>query len=182
MITYELIQGCKTSNRAAQKQLYSLLLPYLNIVCKRYLNNNEERQDILQEAFINIFSNIDKYDSSRSQFKTWAVKIVINCCLKHNQKSAKIITKEFVIEKHTQAIDPEILAWFSDEDLLAFLKTMPQKYFEIFNLHIIDGFSHKEIGELLGIDDALSRKRLSRAREWLSASKQQTKLKALRFN
>ena len=175
LITNELIRKCKSKERVAQKQLYNLLLPYLNVVCRRYLNNSTEIKDTLQETFINIFTHIEKYDASRSQFKTWAVRICINCCLKCNQSMGKLIIGEFILEKHNQSISPEVLTKLSDEHLLRFLKTMPEKYFEVFNLHIIDGFSHKEIASLLTIGEGLSRKRLSRAREWL-ASKSELKM------
>ena len=172
LITNELLRKCKLKEGLAQKQLYGLLLPYLNVVCNRYLNNSTDVKDTLQETFINIFLNIDKYDSSRGQFKTWAVKICINCCLKCNHKVVKLNTKQFILEQHNRSINPEILAKLSDEDLLIFLKKMPQACFEVFNLHVIDGFSHKEIASLLKIKESLSRKRLSRAREWLSSKRE----------
>lgn len=172
LITNELLRKCKLKERLAQKQLYEMLLPYLNVVCKRYLNNSTDVKDTLQETFINIFLNIDKYDSSRGQFKTWAVRICINCCLKCNHKEVKLNTKEFILEQHNQSVNPEILTKLSDEDLLTFFKKMPQASFEVFNLHIIDGFSHKEIASLLNIKESLSRKRLSRAREWLFSKKE----------
>ena len=78
-----------------------------------------------------------------------------------------MVTDEFKQEEHSQVISPEVLGQLSDADLLAFLKTMPPNYFEVFNLYIIDGFNHKEIAGMLSIDESLSRKRLSRAREWL---------------
>lgn len=171
MTTDELIQACQLRERAAQKELYEILLPYLNVVCRRYLNNATDLQDVLQDTFIKIFSKIDQYDSERSQFKTWAVKIAINCCLKSNVKTAKLITTQFVAEQHGVLVRPEILSKLSDQDLLAFFKTMPPKYFVVFNLNVIDGFSHKEIAALIGIDESLSRKRLSRARAWLQSKK-----------
>ncbi len=180
-INKELIKSCLSNDRLAQRQLYDLLLPYLTVVCKRYLNNNADLKDTLQESFISIFSKINQYDIKRSQFKTWAVRISINCCLKCNQHSAKTSTKELNIEQHNSMIDPEILAQYSDEDLLLFLKKMPLKHFEVFNLHVIDGFSHKEISELLGINIALSRKRLSRAKEWLSSKKNTHHLKSFQL-
>lgn len=179
MITNELIRRCQQKERVAQKQLYSSLLPYLNVVCRRYLNDSSELQDTLQEVFIKIFTKIGQHDSQRSQFKTWAVKIAINTCLKNNGKSAKLITTAFVSEEHSLQESPAVFSKLLDEDLLAFFKTMPTKYFVVFNLHVIDGFSHKEIEELLGINEALSRKRLSRAREWLNTKKGNVVLKDL---
>ncbi len=182
IIPNALIEGCQKKDRSAQKRLYTLLLPYLNAVCGRYLNYTEERQDTLQEAFIKIFTNINQFDPSRSQFKTWAVKITINCCLKCNVKAAKNDTQEFLPEQNSQTVTPKVLEKLSDEDLQNFLKTMPQKYYEVFNLHIIDGFSHKEIAALLNIEEALSRKRLSRARAWLSSKSTQVEMMVFGVN
>ncbi len=167
VIDDQLIEGCKHKNRVAQKQLYGILLPFLNAVCRRYANNSFDVNDILQETFINIFSNLEKYDSNRAQFKTWSVKIAINCTLKHNKKMYQLPVKQLEVDLHSKTIEPDILDKLSDEDLLAFLKTMPKKYFDVFNLSAIDGFSHKEIGAILNIEENLSRKRLSRARTWL---------------
>jgi RNA polymerase sigma factor (sigma-70 family) len=169
VITIKIINNCKQNDKVAQKQLYSILLPYLNPICKRYLNNSSDIKDTLQETFINIFSNINQYDPNRSQFKTWAVRIAINCALKYNKKMYQLPINEFIADQSTQTIEPEILSKLSDDDLLAFFKTMPKQYFEVFNLNVIDGFSHKEIGTILSIDESLSRKRLSRARTWLAS-------------
>ncbi|MFT5166609.1 MAG: RNA polymerase sigma factor (sigma-70 family) [Saprospiraceae bacterium] len=169
VITTKIIDGCKRNEKIAQKQLYSLLLPYLNPVCRRYLNNPSDIKDTLQETFIRVFSNINQYDPERAQFKTWVVKITINCALKYNKKMYQLPTDELTEDENTQIIEPEILIKLSDDDLLAFFKTMPKQYFDVFNLYTIDGFSHKEIGSILGIDERLSRKRLSRARIWLAS-------------
>ena len=169
VINTELIKACQRKENSAQKQLYSILLPYLNVVCKRYINNPSDLQDVLQEAFIRIFSSIEIFEPSKGQFKTWTVRITINCALKHNAKMKRIQTDELSPEQHVQLINPAIIKKLTDEDFIAFVKKMPQKYYEVFNLHIIDGFSHKEIGQLLNRDESLSRKRLSRARAWLSS-------------
>lgn len=167
VISKDLIQACKRKERVAQQQLYSILLPYLNLICKRYLINTSDTKDALQEAFIKIFSNINQFDSNRGQMKTWAIKITINCALKYNKKMYRFPTKELDVNEE-QASDPEILAKLSNDDLLNLVKKMPKNYFVVFNLHVIDGFSHKEISEILGIEESLSRKRLSRARGWLT--------------
>ena len=177
--TTELIRRCKRKDRLAQKQLYQSYLPYLNSVCRRYLINPSDINDVLQESFINIFRNIDKYDAKKALFKTWAVKISINCTLKFNEKMNKVPVIELVTEQHVQTIDPYVLSKLNDEDLLIFLKTMPQKYSEIFNLNVIDGFSHKEISKILDIEESLSRKRLSRARAWLSSKTSKQFLKKM---
>lgn len=166
-INSELIQLCLAGNKLAQKQLYTGLLPYLNVICQRYLNDSSQRNDVLQEAFINIFRSMNQFDSCKASFNTWASKITINCCLKNNQKFKKSKAEEFNLHLHETPVEPEIFKKFSNEAMLEWLKKMPEQYYQVFNLFVIDGFSHSEIAELLSIDTSLSRKRLERSREWL---------------
>lgn len=165
-IDKEIIDSCISQNRNAQKQLYTLLLPYLRAVTNRYIRDNSYSSDVLQESFVKIFKSIGTYDSSKSHIKHWAAKITINNCFNYNKRVIGSPKEEFVIEKH-QAITLEDLNNGSDEDILLALKKMPEPHFEVFNLYIIDGYSHQEISELLSINPTLSRKRLSRAKSWL---------------
>lgn len=162
----DLIRSCIASKRAAQKQLYGLLLPYLRAVANRYLRDTSYIKDALQESFIKIFKNIDKYDIERASFKSWASKITINSCLNYNQRVIGIPNEEFVKESHQTIVQWCEEKW-STEELLLILKQMPSGYFEVYNLFVIDGYSHTEIAKILGIDESLSRKRLSRGRAWV---------------
>ncbi len=178
-IADQLIHKCVKKERAAQRQLYDQLMPYMVSICRRYVFNMSDVQDAVQETFINIFSGIEKYDQAKGSFKTWAVRVAINASFKLNKRMDETRTVEFVSDYHEKPVDPSILTQLEDEDLLAFFKTMPQSYFDVFNLHVIDGYSHKEIAELLKIDESLSRQRLTRARKWL-AEKSETSMPAQR--
>lgn len=162
-----LIARCKSKDRSAQKELYGQLVPYLNVVCQRYLRDNTYLNDTLQETFILIFTKIDLFNAELASFKTWSVKIAINCCLKHNKKNERHKVYQLEPTKHERSITMNVLDKFTDEEIMKFLKTMPFSYFQTFNLYTIEGFSHKEIAELLQIDESLSRKRLSRAKTWI---------------
>lgn len=168
LISNDILELCVANDRSAQKQLYDLLVPYLSSICNRYLRNRSDLEDALQETFINIFSKINLYDPEKAQLKTWAVKIAINCSLKFNEKMYKINTTEFDSEVNLGNEGPAIYGKISNEEMMDFLKRMPVSWFEVFNMYAVEGFSHKEIGQLMGIDEALSRKNLSRARKWLS--------------
>jgi len=116
-----------------------------------------------------VFGGIEtSYDQSKGDLKAWIRRIAINHCLKQNQRYRKVY--ELDESKLTTAISPKIFYAFSNEALLHLLEKMPGYYREVFNLFVIDGFSHKEIGALLEISEQVSRKRLSRAREWLKKS------------
>ena len=161
------IDGCKKGVPSAQRAIYDCLLPYLNMLSVRYLKKPADRQDVLQESFIKIFSKIDQFDAEKGRFQAWAAKILINCCLQHNAKTINRAEEPISAKEYSLSIQPDIIDQLSDEDLLLFLKRMPENYYQVFNLFIIEGFSHQEIAELLGVSEALSRKWLSRAREWL---------------
>lgn len=159
------IKGCLEGNQIAQRELYNCLLPYLNAICNRYLKNTSLRHDVLQESFISIFKKIDQYSAELGAFHSWSSRIVINNCLKHNQS-----TKKFIAYKTAQfekTIEPEALSLLGVEDIERFLKSMPEKYYEVFMLFVVDGFEHGQIAEMLGIKVELSRKRLARARIWI---------------
>jgi RNA polymerase sigma-70 factor (ECF subfamily) len=166
-IEIDLIQRCISNERSAQRQLYDRLLPYLTTIASRYLVDRSFLKDVLQEAFIDLFKNMDKYDPGRASFKTWAVRILINQCLKANRTKSNIMYMDGSIADVPSHIDSGILNQLEDEVLLRFLKSMPPDYYSVFNLHVLDGFSHKEVAEILSISEDSSRKRLSRARLWL---------------
>lgn len=166
-INIELIAACISNQRVAQKQLYDILLPYLNVICQRYLRNQSDRSDVIQETFISLFKNLHQFDVHKASFKTWATKIAINYALKANEKGNRNATQELVVPMHEPKLDPAILRQLSNEELLLWMKRMPENYFAVFNLFVVDGFSHKEIANILRIDESLSRQRLSRGKAWL---------------
>lgn len=166
-ISATLIKSCARQDRKAQQQLYELLLPYLRAVANRYLRDTSYWKDVLQEGFVKIFRNIDQYNPDKAPFQQWAAKVVINTCLNHNNRTTGMRFDTFSIAHHDRPTPPSVAQDFSDEYLLSILKLMPNGYFEVFNLYVIDGFDHHEIAQMLGIDNALSRQRLVRAKNWL---------------
>ena len=163
----QIIKSCKQQNKKAQKQLYMLLLPYLRAVAQRYLRDPSFVQDALQESFVKVFMGINQYDPYKAPIKQWAARITINVCLNYNKRVIGLPKEELITVQHDSAIDPSIINDMTNEDVLKILKGMPAKNFEVFNLYVIDGFEHSEVAELLGISEEASRKRLSRARQWL---------------
>jgi len=144
-----------------------MLLPYLNVICQRYLNNQSERSDVLQETFISLFKNLHQFDVNKASFKTWATRIAINYCLKNNERGKRNTTQELIVPLHEPKLNPSVLQKLSNEELLLWMKKMPENYYAVFNLFVADGFNHQEIAELLKISESLSRQRLSRAKAWL---------------
>jgi len=166
-ISLDIIQACLKNKRPAQKQLFELLLPYLYSVCLRYLKDRSFAEDVLQESYLNIFRKMHQYKSNKANFESWAARIVINNCINYNKRVFNSNTVAFDIEEHEMILFPQIIENLSDSQLVMMLKNMPADYYEVFNLYVIDSYSHSEISEVLGIQKSLSRKRLSRAREWI---------------
>lgn len=168
LIDLDLIELCKQNNRSAQKSLYVKTLPYLRAVIVRYLRNLSYTKDVLQEGYINIFKNINKYDSVKAPFEKWSAKICINVALNYNKRVIRQPHEQIdqIGAEHLIVI-PDDLDTISDEQLIKLLKFMPFDYYKVFNMFIIEEYTHKEIANELGINESLSRKRLSRARDWL---------------
>ena len=179
-----LIKRCIDKDAKGQKQLYILLLPYLRAIGMRYLRNQSYIKDVLQESFVKIFRGLDHYDSTKARIEKWAGRIVINTAINYNNRiGTREIERVDNLMKEASVL-PSVLESLSNEDMMMILKRMPRNYFEVFNLFIIDGYSHDEIGEILNISTSLSRKRLSRSRQWMkdSFTKYPTWLDELRFS
>jgi RNA polymerase sigma-70 factor (ECF subfamily) len=169
-----LISKCKNNNRRAQYELFDLYLPYVNIVVRRYLFDQSNIKDIVQEVFITVFKSIKtSYDPQKGDFKPWLRTITINRCIKQNKNYKSF--DDLDETEHDLSIEPAVFTAFDKEELLQYLLQMPEKYRLVFNMAIIDDYSHKEIATTLGITEASSRKKLSRAREWLSQRIQTSK-------
>lgn len=175
-IPNDIILKCKALDSNAQKAVYVTLLPYLNSVCKRYLFNVNNRNDALQEAFIKIFTKIEQYNPEKGSFKSWSTKIAINCCLQLSIKEASRNEIELSPAEYQIPINPEIIGRLSNEEVIQVLSKMPKEHLQVFNLYVVDGFSHNEIADMLLIKPSLSRKRLARAREWIA---QRAELKSM---
>ena len=165
-IKEEIINGCLQKERSAQKALYQLLLPYLKPIVSRYLRNNQYVLDVLQESFVKIFTNIEEFSAEKGRLESWAAKIAINRSINYNNRIIGINTLEINETQLSESIDLDDENTYDKKALELILQKMPRGYFEVFNLYVIDGYDHNEIGQILDIDPSLSRKKLSRAREW----------------
>ncbi|MEO0405304.1 MAG: sigma-70 family RNA polymerase sigma factor, partial [Bacteroidota bacterium] len=157
---------CSKNKRRAQNELFKLLAPYLAAVCRRYLINQALFEDAMQETFIRLFSNIKQYDESKGAFKTWAVRIAINVCLRTEEKERRHLS-EGLEEEHAPFNEPRIYSQLEMEYITQRIKGMPRSYFEVFNMHVVDGLSFQEISKDLEVSQDLVRQRLSRARKWI---------------
>ncbi len=164
-----ILVGCQKGDRKCQAKLFEAYLPYIGGICKVYLYNRSYTNDVIQDSFLSIFANIGKsFDPSKGPFKAWVRKIAINHCLKRNQKNRKTIIEELdEVNVKNMKMNPDVFYKLSEEELVKVVRSIPESYREVFTLYAIEGYSHKEIADLLSISVEVSRKKLSKARAWL---------------
>jgi RNA polymerase sigma factor (sigma-70 family) len=162
----ELIKGCIDENNACQRELYDKYGGKMFAVCLRYANTREDAEDALQEAFIRIFDNISKFRGEGS-FEGWMRRITVHTVLRLIQKKTPLQYAEdtAVLTKVSTASDA--ISQLSEKDILGLINKLPQGYKVVFNMYAIEGFSHGEIAENLGISEGTSRSQYSRAKKHL---------------
>lgn len=164
MTERELIQACKKQNRRAQQELYDRYSPKMFGVCRRYVKNAEEAEDVLVEAFFKVLTKLKMY-SGEGSFEGWIRRIVVNESLMNLRKNQKLKMNVEInpnLDRPTKlTIEDELAA----EDILNLLEQLPTGYRTIFNLYIIEGYKHREIAELLGISINTSKSQLILARK-----------------
>jgi RNA polymerase sigma factor (sigma-70 family) len=161
----EIIKGCLEGNRRDQELLYRRHAAKLYAVCLQYSGNNEEARDILQEGFIKIFENLGNYKHEGS-FEGWMRRITVNTALeKYRSRNSlyRVDDIDLVPEQEAEP-DNKDYAGLEAADLLEIIRELPPKYRMVFNLYAIEGYSHKEIGEMINISEGTSKSNLSRAR------------------
>lgn len=160
----QLVEGCLLNKRQAQYQLYELMSAKMFAVCMRYCSNKEYAQDILQEGFVKVFTNLDKFRWDGS-FEGWVRRIFVNTAIEHFRKETKLfpVTDNETALMYYPVID-DLNHQLELEDLLSLVQKLSTGYRTIFNLYVIEGYSHKEIAEMLKISEGTSKSQLARAR------------------
>ena len=156
----ELIQGCLEKNTKSQEQLYQLYAGKLFSVCLKYSRNYVEAEDNLQDGFLIIFDKIGQYKFTGS-FDGWAKRVMTNNVLQQYRKTSFLELVNDVVDETSIEIDDENI---SLEFLLKIIQELPDRYRLVFNLYVMDDYSHKEISEMLGITIGTSKSNLARAK------------------
>lgn len=162
-----LIRKCQENRRSAQSEIYKRYSSQLFSVCLRYSNSYEDAQDVFQEGFIVIFNKINQFRFEGS-FEGWLRRIMVNACIeKHRKKNhLYVLNEEITPDETLEDIDLEPDE-YTYEELLEFIRTLPDRYQQVFNLYAIEGYSHQQIADMLQISVGTSKSNLSRAREKL---------------
>jgi len=163
----KIIRGCKSNKRLAQKELYELYYAYVMSICLHYSTDRNEAKDMANESFIKLFTNIKKYKET-APFKPWLRRIVVNVAIDYIRKYHKKQTTGLEVI-HLQIQDTELTGFdkLAMDDILAVIQQLTPMYRTIFNLYVMEGYSHKEIAEKLDINIAASKTSLSRAKNKL---------------
>jgi RNA polymerase sigma factor (sigma-70 family) len=156
-----LIEQCKKKDIKAQEQLYRLFAQKFFGVCLKYSANYAEAQDNLQDGFLIIFNKIEQYNGKGS-FEGWAKRVMINNALQkfRGVRHLEVVNEDIAVEEPVELDDENI----SLDYLLSIIQELPERYRLVFNLYVLDGFSHKEIAEMLNITTGTTKSNLARAR------------------
>lgn len=170
----QLIENCKINDTKAQSELYKLFSSKLFSVCLKYSRNYAEAEDNLQDAFITIFKKMEQY-KSKGSFEGWLKRITINTVLQQ-YRSEKVfdIVNETITDEVELEVDEDSL---SMDYLLKIIQELPDRYRLVFNLYVLDGYSHKDIADMLEINIGTSKSNLARARHILKQTIETDKTK-----
>ncbi len=162
----KIIQGCQKGRRQAQQKLFFAYSKYLMGIAIRYVKDENTAKDIVQESFVRIFNSLHRFQyQNENAFKAWIKRITVHEAIRWLKKYN---THFLEVEENTSNVyaikNPSILSELYTQDLLKALQKLPHGYQVVFNLYIIEGFSHKEIGKLLNISESTSRSQLTRAK------------------
>lgn len=160
----QLIESCIKGDRASQKVLYDRLAARMFPVCMRYAGDRELAEDVLQDGFVTLFTRLDTYKGEGS-FEGWARKIFVTTALMNlRKKDALKMSDDLEAARSLKAETSSQIQNLGYKELMNMIMELPAGFRTVFNLYAIEGYSHKEIGEMLGISETTSRTQLSRAR------------------
>lgn len=166
MTEYELIKGCIRNDSRCQRTLFEQYAGKMMAVCLRYAQDQMEAEDMLQDGFIRVFSNIHQFKFEGS-FEGWIRRVIVNAALKRLQKRKMHFQEITDRNEDAQRMDPYVYNHLGEAELMQLIHQLPDGYRTVFNLNVIEGYSHEEIADMLGIQAGTSRSQLVKARKML---------------
>jgi RNA polymerase sigma-70 factor (ECF subfamily) len=162
-----ILQGCLKNNAAAQKALYQKYSAKMLVVCYRYGHNREDAEDMLQEGFIKVFSQIHTFEN-RGALEGWIRRIIVHTCINHLKKNKRFNESVDIIHANSiQVREESIPSIIQAKEVVECIRMLPIGYRTVLNLYAIEGFSHKEISTMLDIEESTSRSQYTRAKAML---------------
>ncbi|GAB3826935.1 RNA polymerase sigma factor [Pontibacter rugosus] len=163
----KLIEGCIAGKRDMQRLLYDLYSKKMMVICLRYAPTTFEAEDIMQDAFVKVFNNIQTFKKD-CPLEFWIRRIMINTALKH-LRSKQLLTVSHEADEVVNLSADVNLSGYTMDELLTMIQSLAPRYRMVFNLYAIEGYNHKEIGEMLDISEGTSKSQYSRARAILQS-------------
>lgn len=146
-----------------QEELYMRFSPKMYALCLRYSGSAEDAQDVLQEGFIKVFGNLDKYRGDGS-FEGWIRRIFVNTAIEYFRRKLKVSTVSEIDENAMEDKEWNGFEALAEKDIINMLQEISPGYRQVFNMYVIEGYSHKEIADMLGITEGTSKSQLARAK------------------
>ena len=167
MTEFQLIEGCIAGNPLAQRELYNVFSAKMLSVCYRFAGNREDAEDMLQEAFIKVFSQVHSFEN-RGSFEGWIRRIVVHTCINLLKKHKKFNEALDIDEVGANILVRETaIGAIQAKQVVECIRQLPVGYRTVLNLYALEGYSHKEIGEMLDIGESTSRSQYTRAKNLL---------------
>lgn len=162
-----ILQGCLENDTVAQRELYNRYSPKMLSVCYRFAHNREDAEDMLQEGFIKVFSQIHTFQN-KGAFEGWIRRIIVHTCINHLKKNKKFNESVDIIHATgVQVREESVPSIVQAKQVVECIRLLPIGYRTVLNLYAIEGYSHKEIAEMLDIEESTSRSQYTRAKQML---------------
>lgn len=163
----DLVKECLKGNRKAQKEIYQLYYGKMMSVCCRYCNNKDDAKDLLQDGFLKVFNNLNKYEFKGS-LEGWIRRIMVNTAIDYYRKSKDVhfVNDEegYILDNNNAESADTIYSTFGVEIIMEAIQELTPVYKTVFNLYVMEGYSHKEIAEELKINEGTSKSNLAKAK------------------
>lgn len=169
MTEQTIIAGCLQNDAAAQRELYNRYSPKMLSVCYRFAQGREDAEDMLQEGFIKVFTQIHTFQN-KGAFEGWIRRIIVHTCINYLKKNKKFIENVDLSQASTVYVREETVpSVMQARQIIECIRLLPVGYRTVLNLYALEGYSHKEIGEMLDIEESTSRSQYTRARAMLES-------------
>ena len=162
----DLIRACKLRERWAMQKIYTENYAYMMSVVIRYTKNEEDAKDLVHDGFIKVFQKLNGYKVGTS-LRAWIRRIMLHTAIDEIRRKKRKGTEDIEIVKNSAELNNDILSRLATAELIKVIQELTPRYRAVFNLYVIEGFSHKEIGEALNITESTSRSNLSKSRHML---------------
>jgi len=164
----QLVSGCKQAEAWAYKEIYEQYAPVMLSICMRYVGDRETARDLMHDGFIRVFSKISQYQGTGS-FEGWMKRVFVTTTLEYlrSKEASKVTVPIEEYEQITEDVSPDVVQRLTADELMNCIAMLPKGYRTVFNLFAIEGYSHKEIAEMLEIQESTSKTQFFRARNHL---------------